>query len=89
MRKMAFVTSTAVAVLLGGAALAPAAGAAEIASTQATVATHAPAKHQIKTRRVCNREVYYVRHHRHVRTVCHNVRFNDHNNDHNMGNGHH
>jgi hypothetical protein len=74
MRKMPFVTSTAVAVLMGGAALAPAAGAAEISSSQATVATHAPSHHRVKTRRVCKRVVTHRHHRRHVKVVCHTVR---------------
>ena len=85
MRKMAIVTSSAIAVLMGGAALAPAAGAAEIASAGTTVAAHHPVSHQIKTRRVCHREVTFRHHRRHVQVVCHTVRVNNHD----MGNGHH
>jgi hypothetical protein len=88
MRKMTVVTSSAIALLMGGTMMAPMAGAAQITSTQATVAAHAPAKHQVKTRRVCKRVVTFRHHRRHVSVVCHTVR-NNHTNmgDHgNMGN---
>lgn len=78
MRKMAIVTSSALAVLMGGTMMAPAAGAASITSTQAAVAAHAPAHHVVKTRRVCHREVTYRHHRRHVRVECHMVRYNHH-----------
>jgi hypothetical protein len=75
MRKMAIVTSSAVAVLMGGTMMAPAAGAAQITGTQATVAAHAPASHHVKTRRVCKRVVTWRHHHKHVRVTCHMVRY--------------
>jgi hypothetical protein len=88
MRKMTVVTSSAIALLMGGTMMAPMAGAAQITSAGTTVATHAPAKHQVQTRRICKRVVSWRHHHKVVHVVCHTVHTNMGNHDDrgNMGN---
>ncbi|HZE66003.1 MAG TPA: hypothetical protein VE081_05190, partial [Sporichthyaceae bacterium] len=88
MRTMTVVTGSAIALLMGGTMMAPMAGAAQVTSTQATVATHAPVNHQVQTRRICKRVVTWRHHHKVVHVVCHRVHTNmgNHDDHGNMGN---
>jgi len=75
MRKASMLTSTAIAMIMGGTLMAPAAGAATTAQDSADQAS-------VHYRRVCHTVVYYRHHHRHHRTVCRWVPVRRHHNNH-------
>lgn len=83
MNKLSMFTGSAVAFVMAGTLMAPAAGAATVSSSAApqsisvAASKYKPSKYKQRytTKTVCRREVVRERHHRkHVRTVCHKVR---------------